>query len=195
MAKTIGVSLLAWQDVAANVVVISAAIDVTLPRAIAFHASIARNGSVAYVANYPTLRLDASGKASGNDAWIPLLSIQPAVGSAIAGTTLNGAVAAGATTCVVTSATNIAVGDRLFLGHTTTPANYELVRVSAISGTTVTFEEACTNAHDTAAVVTSQPESYFPALDVSTYSRVRAVIDNAGNTQALKVQVLYNTFT
>ena len=192
--KTVGNSHLAWQDIAANAVATGVAIDITTLRAIAFHVLLGRAGGTAFSTNYPTLRFEASGKSTGNDAWIPLLHLQPAVGASIANTTLNGAVSAGATTCIVTLATNIAIGDSLFLGHTTLTANYELVRVKAISGTTVTFEEACTNAHDTAALVTSQPERYWEPFDVSPYTRGRTVIDNAGNAQALRAQVLYTTF-
>ena len=194
MAKTVGNTHLAWQDIASNVVVIGAAIDATTLRAIAFNILVGRAGGTAYTLNYPTLRIEASGKAAGNDTWIPLLALQPAVGASIANTTLNGAVSAGATTCVVTSATNIVRGDLLFLGHTTLTANYELVRIQTVSGTTLTFEEACTNAHDTGALVTDQADVFFPAFDVSTFSRMRVVINNEGNVVGLRAQVLYNTF-
>ena len=193
-SKTIGTSLIAWQDIASAAQVISSVITVTTVWAIAFMIQLARGTGTAFTAGWPNVRIEASGKASGNDTWIPLLTLQPEVGASIVNTTLNGAVSAGATTCVVTSATNIAIGDRLFLGHTTTVANYEIVGVKLVSGTTVTFEEACTNAHDTAALVTDQTFERFPALDVSAYSRVRVIADNANSGQAIKAQVLYNTF-
>jgi hypothetical protein len=191
--KTVGTSLLAWQDIASAAQVISSAIDVSTKWAISFNIMLARLTGTAFTAGWPNVRIEASGAASGNDAWIPLLTLQPAVGITIVATTLNGAVSAAAASCVVTSATNIAVGDLLFLGHTTTPANYELVRVKLVSGTTVTFEENCTYAHDTTALVTDQAESYFPALDVSAYSRIRVVVDNASSGQGIKVRVTYNT--
>ena len=193
-SKTVGTALLIWQDIASAAQVISSVIDVSAKWAIAFHIMLARLTGTAFTAGWPNVRIEASGAASGNDAWIPLVTLQPAVGASIVATTLNGAVSAAATSCVVTSATNIAVGDLLFLGHTTTPANYELVRVKAVSGTTITFEEACTNAHDTGALVTDQAEAYFPALDVSPYSRVRVVVDNANSGQGIKTRVTYNTF-
>ena len=193
-SKTIGTATHIWQDVASTAQVIGAAIDVSTKWGISFNIQIGRLTGTAFTAGWPNIRIEASGKASGNDTWIPLIVLQPAIGTSIAATTLNGAISAAATTAVVTSATNIAIGDYLFLGHTTTPANYELVRVKSISGTTVTFEEAITNAHDNTAVVSDQAESYFPAFDVSEYSRVRVVIDNANSGQGIKVQVLYNTF-
>ncbi len=195
MAKTTGNIALAWQDIANNAVVIGAAIDVSTLRVIALHILVGRAVSTLFNTNYPTFRIEASGKASGNDAWIPILPLQPSLGNNVAQTTANGAISAGATTCVVTSATNIAAGDSLFLGHTTTVANYEIIRVKSIAGTTVTFEEACTNAHDTGALITSQPHRYFPALDMSPYSRLRLVVDNGGNGVGIKAQVLYTTFS
>lgn len=193
-SKTIGTSLHAWQDIASAAQVISSVITVTTVWAVAFMIQLARGTGTAFTAGWPNVRVEASGKASGNDTWVPLLTLQPEVGASIVNTTLNGAVSAGATTCVVTSATNIAIGDRLFLGHTTTVANYEIVGVKLVSGTTVTFEEACTNAHDTGALVTDQTFERFPVLDVAAYSRIRVILDNANSGQAIKAQVLYNTF-
>jgi hypothetical protein len=117
-----------------------------------------------------------------------------AVGSSIANTTLNGAVSAGATSCTVTSATNIAAGDILFLGHTTTAANYEIVRVKSVSGTTVNFEEACTNAHDSGAQVTDQAEVYsMGPYDLSTFKRMRVILDNLGTGQGVYYRCIMNT--
>ena len=192
--KTIGTSTHAWQDIASAAQVIGAAIDVSTKFGIAFHIQLGRGTGTAFTTGWPSVRISGSGKASGNDKWIPLVTLTMAIGASIVNTTLNGSISAAATTCVVTSATNIAIGDMLFLGHTTTVANYELVKVKLVSGTTVTFEEGCTNAHDTGALVTDQAEAYFPYLDVSGYSRVRVVIDNANSGQAIRAEVLYNTF-
>lgn len=193
--KTIGSSLLAWQDQAAATVLISSVIDVSTAWAIALNILLARAISTVFVGNAPQLRIEASGKASGNDAWVPLLILTPAVGASIAQTTLNGAVSAAATSFVVTSATNLSAGQLAFVGHTSDVTKYELCRIKSVSGTTITPEDAVTYAHDTGALVTGQAESFFPALDCSAYSRLRIVVDNMGNaTQGLKLQVLYNIF-
>lgn len=60
-------------------------------------------------------------------------------------TTLNGAVSAGATSAVVTSATGLSVNDVIMLGAVS--ATHESVAVAAISGTTVTFATALANAY------------------------------------------------
>jgi hypothetical protein len=190
--KTAGTVLLAWQDVATATVVLSPTQDVSAKWAAAFAIKLARRSGSAFAAGWPNVRVEASSKSSGNSDWVPLFSVQIAVGASLASTTLNGAVSAGATSCVVTAATNITAGDTLYLGDTSS-ANWELVRVKSVSGTTVTFEEACTFAHANGAAVTDQAESYFPACDLAPYARVRAVADNAGGGQTVAVEVVMST--
>lgn len=193
LSKTVNTSLLAWQDIASAADVIGSAVDVSTKFAASVWVFIGRLTGTAFTAGWPNIRIEVSAKASGTDAWIPIATFQPAVGASIASTTLNGAVSAAATTFVVTSATNIAAGDILFLGHTTTAANYELVRVKSLSGTTITPEEAVTNAHDTAAVVTDQAEVYVAQIDLTAVGRIRAVADNANSGQGIKIQALMST--
>ena len=189
MNKTQGISVLAWQDIATGAVVLSAAQDVSTKFSASFFVQLGRNSGSAFTSGWPNIRIEASAKVSGDDTWTPVTIFQPAVGASIAATTLNGAISAGASSCVVTSAANIAIGDMLFLGHTTTPANYELVRVKGVSGTTITFEEACTKAHDNTAVVSDQAERYTASIDVSSYGRLRVVVDNANSARTIYVAV------
>jgi hypothetical protein len=191
--KTVATSLVAWADIANAAQTISSAQDVSTKFAAAFNILLGRRSGSAFTSGWPNVRIEASGKASGNDSWVPLFSYQMQLGASIATTTLNGAVSAGSGTITVASGTNIAAGDLLFLGHTTLPANYELVRVKSISGTTVTLEENCTNAHDNGAPVTDQAESTFPIVNLAAYSRVRVVVDNAGSGQTIAAQVLMTT--
>jgi len=192
-SKTADQTLIAWQDITTTTIVMGSAVGVSLVYAIACAIRIARRSGTAFTTGWPNVRIEGSHKASGNDTWVPLLNLQPAVGSSIANTTLNGAVSAGATSFVVTAATNIAVGDLLFLGDSST-ANYEVVRVKSVSGTTITPEEAVTYAHANGAIVTDQVEMYFPAIDVSPYMRVRAVVDNGNSGQSISVQVKMSTY-
>lgn len=194
ITKTVGTSLVAWQDIASAAQVISSAQDVSTAFAAAFNIQLGRGTGTAFTAGWPNVRIEASGKSSGNDSWIPVAPFQMAVGASIANTTFNGAIIAGATSMVVTSASNIAVGDILFLGDASA-ANYELARVAGVSGTTITFEEAVTNGHSNGALVTDQAEVYFPVVDLSAFTRVRAVVDNAGSGQAIRAQILMNLMT
>lgn len=193
-SKTVGQTALAWQDLASAAQAISSVIDLSTIWAMGVMAMVGRGTGTAFTSGWPNVRIEVSGKSSGNDAWVPLLALTPAVGgSSIVNTTLNGAVSAGATTVTLTSATNVAAGDLLFLGDSST-ANYELVRVKSVSGSVATLEEACTYAHANAALVTDQAESYAVTLDVSPWTRARIVLDNAGSGQAIRAQVLYTLF-
>lgn len=193
LTKTQGTSLLAWQDIATGAVIISSAQDVSTKLAASVFIKVGRNSSSAFTAGWPNFRVEASGKSSGDDWWIPLATFQPAVGASIAATTLNGAITAGATTLVVTSATNIAAGDILFLGHTTDVTKYELIRVKSVSGTTITFEEACTYAHDNGCVISDQAEMYAASVDLTGVGRIRIVADNANSGRTIYASALMVT--
>jgi hypothetical protein len=194
-AKTVQTALLAWQDVATGAVTIGTALDVSSIWGATVFVRLGRRSGTAFTAGWPNLRIEASAKASGNDEWYPSAAIfQPQVGASIANTTLNGAVSAGATSFVVTAATNIAVGDILYLGDSSS-ANWELVRVKTVSGTTITPEEAVTYAHANGSAVTDQAEIFTPAvLDLSSIKRIRAVADNASGGQTAAWEVNVTTF-
>lgn len=194
--KTIGVSYLAWQDIAgtAGTVVVGATIDVTSKWGITIHGSLGRLNGTAFTAGYPTFRCQLSGKNSGNDAWVDVFPYTAAIGASIGNTTLNGSVSAGATSVVLTSGTNFNIGDLVFLGHTTDVTKYELVRVVNKVTNTITLLEACTYAHDTGAVATSQAERFTQFFGTEGYANARVVIDNSNSGQGIKARVLYNLF-
>jgi hypothetical protein len=189
LTKTTDLSLFAWADIATGSAALGTPLDVSTRLAAAVFIRVARRSGSAFTAGWPTVRIEASARASGNDAWTPLAEFQPAVGASLVNTTLNGAVSAGATSCVVASAANLAAGDLLFLGDASS-ANWELVRARSVSGTTVQFEEACTFAHAHAAPLTDQAEMYCAQLDLAAVARLRAVVDNANGGQTVAVQVL-----
>jgi hypothetical protein len=191
--KTVQTALIAWQTIAAGAQVISSVFNCATTWAAAFGIRLARRTGTAFTAGFPNVRIEASTQTSGNNTWIPLLVYQPLVGVSIVNTTLAGAVSAGAATFEVAALTNIDLGDILFLGDASA-ANFELVRVKAGSGTTVTPEDLVVNAHANAALVTDQAEMTFPQIDLSTYSRVRVVVDNSGSGQDIAVEVHLTTF-
>ena len=192
-SKTQGTSLLAWQNIASTGVVLSSAVDVSNKFQATFFIRFGRGTGTAFTTGWPNFRIEGSAKAIGNEAWIPLIVFQPVVGVAIANTTLNGAIIAGATTATVTAATNIAAGDIVFLGHTTDVTKFEISRVKSVSGAVVTFEEAITYAHDNTALVTDQAEMWLATIDLGSVGRVRVVADNAGSGQAISVEALMTT--
>ncbi len=191
--KTIQTALVAWQDIATGAVVLSSAVNVAGVWDASFFVRVARRSSSAFTAGWPNIRIEASNASSGNQGWIPLFTLQPPVGASVGKTTLNGAITAAATTAVLTSATNFVQGDLVYLGHTTTAANYEIVRVKSIASTTITFEEAGTFAHDNGCDISNQPFIANPAADLTPYTRVRAVVDNANGGITISVEVIMIT--
>lgn len=191
--KTVNQILIAWQDIGnTNVIFTPTPINLATIYAAAFGIRLGRRSATPFTANWPNIRIEFSEKASGNDGWIPGYVFQPMLGVNIANTTLSSAVSANAATFTVALATNIAVGDQLFLGDGS-PANYEIVRVKGLSGTTVTPEEPVTFNHQSGAIVTDQAEMQFPLADVVAYSRVRAVVDNASSGVSISAQVTMTT--
>lgn len=192
MSKTAGTTLLAWADLAPGNVTIGSPVNVDTKYGATIFFRLGRRSGTAFTANWPNLRVEASAKASGNDAWVPMATFTPGVGSSIASTTLNGAVSAGATSFVVASSTNIAVGDILFLKGDTDAGN-ELIRVKSIVTTTVTPEEAVTYAHASGNAVTDQAEMFAAPLDLTAITRLRVVFDNLNSGQLCAAEVLMVT--
>lgn len=192
--KTAQTALIAWQDVASAALVVGSALDVSSKWGGAYEVRLGRRTGTAFTAGSPNIRIEASLQTSGN-LWTPVDIFQPFVGATIGSTTLNGALSASDTTIVLTSGTNFLVGDIIFLGHSSA-ANYELVRVKTKSTNTLTVEEAISFAHANAAIVTSQAEEVicYPPLNLTSYMRLRAIVDNLGSGQDISVQVALTTF-
>ena len=191
--KTVGVTLgsLSWQQVNSKQVVYESGIDVSTVWGIAVNYQLGRGTSTAFTAS-PNLVVQASAAASGNGKWTDIYSYPMSLGASVANTAVNTGISAGGTQVVVNSASNIAAGDKLFLGHTTTPSNYEIVRVKDVVSTTVHFWFPCEKAHDTGAIVTDQAEDNFAVLGVENYKRIQIVIDNSGGGQRLFGEVIVN---
>lgn len=186
--KTIASQPLAWTTVTSGSVNVGSAIDVSSKWAAAFGIRIARRSGTTFTAGWPNIRIEYSTSSGVNNSWIPLYTYQPQIGASIANTSLSGAVSVGASTFAVTSATNISVGDLLFLGDSST-GNFEIVRVKSVSGTTITPEEVIVNAHANGAIVTDQAEIVTPQFDLSMITRLRCVVDNANSGQDISVEI------
>jgi len=185
--KTVQTQLQAWLEFTAGAApTFSTPFDCSTILSAAIGIRIARKTSSAFTAGSPNIRIEASIGTTG--PWIPIYTYQPAVGASIAATTLNGSVSAAASTFVVTSATNIAAGALVYLGDTSS-ANWELVRVKGVSGTTITPEEAVVFSHANAAVVSTQAEEIFPTVDLMQYKKIRSVIDDIGSGQNIYAEI------
>lgn len=193
--KTNQTDLLAWQDVASAAYVEGSAFDCSAAFGASISIKLGRQTSTAFTAGSPNIRIQGSIKSSGLDQWVDLFVFQPAVGTSIAQTTANGAISANASTYVVTSASNIAAQDLMFLGHTTDTTKYEILRVKSISSTTVTPIHNVVNAHDSGCKISDQAEELLVALSLDGVMRIRAVADNIGSGQGIYVEVGMTTFT
>lgn len=190
ITKTPDVSILAWQQVANQAVAIGTITALpTTSLGLGLTVHLARQSGTAFTAGWPNVRVEVSSKASGNDAFVPLQAYQMAVGSSIVSTTLSSAVTAGATSVAVASATNIAAGDILFLGDSSS-SNWELVRVRSVSGTTITLEEACAYNHASGAAVYDQGEEWGTYVDLAGFTRCRVVVDNSSSGQTIAARVV-----
>lgn len=190
--KTGNVAAFPWADVTSATVSLGTPQSCDSKFELAVRIAVGRRSGSAFTAGWPNIRIDGSLKSSGDDCWAPLYTYQPQIGASIANTTLSAGPSAGATTFSVTSATNIAVGDLLFLGDTTS-AGYEVVRVKAVSGTTITPEDPLTFAHANGALVTDQAEIVTQALSIAGYQRYRVVADNSNSGRDISVQVIAGT--
>jgi hypothetical protein len=190
--KTANRSLFAWADVSSTTVGLGTPLDVSTIFEAFVGIKIGRRTGTAFTVGWPNVRVEGSIKSSGDANWFPLYVHQPGIGASIVNTTLSSGITAGATTFTVTSATNIAVGDLLFVGDSTA-SNYEIFRIKAVSGTTITPEDPAVNNHANGALVTDQAELGMARLDLAAVQRLRAVVDNSGSGQAISVEVLCGT--
>jgi hypothetical protein len=192
VSKTAGVDVLTWQDVATGNVVISSPIDVDGKLSATFFGNVARRSGTAFTSGWPNVRVEASAKNSGDDAWFPLFQYQTSVGTAISNTTLSATVVTGSQSFTVATSANIQAGDLLYLGDTSA-SNWEIVRVKALSGNIIVPEQAVQKDHASGASVTDQAEKIACILDLLSVTRLRAVLDNAGGGQTAAVELFVVT--
>ncbi len=189
-SKTQGATLLSHTQQASATVTIGSTVDVS--SAFSAHVFIHMGRTVATaLSNQVRFRLEGSAKSSNNDQWYPLIEWTSSDGTTTASSsTVNDASFNSAdTTFVITSATGIAAGDKLYLRETGTPANSEWVRVSAVSGTTITLEEGVTRGHTNGINVADTAESWNWDVDINAVGRIRLVVDTASATSGQTVDV------
>lgn len=189
-SKTVGTVLFAHTQHLTGVITPGAAVDVSGKFAVRASIKMGRTIATA-LTNNVKFRLEGSFSAV-NDEWEPLKQWTSENGLTAASTsTVNDAVFnAGDDNFVITSATGIAAGDRLYLRETVTPANSEWSRVESVSGTTITLEEGVTRAHTNGITVTDLAESWTFVLNVESLKRVRLVVDSASLAAGQTVDIL-----
>ena len=190
--KTTQTALVVWQSVANNAGYVGNALDVSGVHALGVTFRAGRADNTAHSNPYLVLDLLGNPHATDDSLWTPIVpSLIVPTGATIAATTLNGAVSAGVSSIVVTSASSFAVGQLIYIGHTTTVTNSEIARVLSISAPTLTLSMPLMNAHDNGAVVSNLAEQVtIPAVDLSGVLRVKGrVVNNSGRTNYAAINV------
>jgi hypothetical protein len=190
-------SYLASADTTTTNVRVGDPINVAGKRAIYFLVKMGRRSGTAFTSGYPQIRFEASQEASGDRNWVSLHAYQMAVGASVANTTLSAAISSvPATSFTVAAATNIAVGDILFVKGDADSGN-EFVRVRSVSGSTINLDTGTpiTVTKSSGNAVTDQAECppVF-AFSCEAFRRFRAVIDNSNGGQTVAAEVAYSTY-
>jgi hypothetical protein len=177
--KTIETTLFTGADCASGSMYIGSEIDVSTKFQVAAFVRLGRTVTTA-LSNYVGFKLEASARASGADFWVPVYVWQNAdiavTGIIPASNLLNGATSAGATTYALDSATGQNAGDLVFFYEST---KYEWARTKSVSSVTATPLDPLVYAHADNCIVLDRGEEWVIPLDVSSYKRLRLVVDTA----------------
>jgi hypothetical protein len=190
-SKTPATSLLSLQSVAASSVLLSSAVSVATKYAISVFCHFGRRSATAAGAGV-NFRLEGSSKSSGDGHWYPIATYTTDFVAAEA-EAVSGTEAAGSTVIEVASTTNLTAGDIIYFDNGTI-ANSEWARVkSVVAATSVTLEDAITNAQ-TGATLYDRAEIFgFINVPLDAVTRIRLVVDGASFTQAFAVESHYTT--
>lgn len=143
---------------------------------------LVRTNTTAHASPWARIVVEGNPHLTDNSLFVPIATLLMPAGASIAQTALSSAVSAGATTCAVSSATNIAAGALLFVADASS-ANWEVVQVLSVSGSTITVDKPFVYSHTSGSLVSTQAERLVATLDVSGYQRGRVgVINNSGQT-------------
>lgn len=186
--KTVETELLATQSVAASANVVSGVLTLTGMKSVSVFIDHGRASSAAFGDNGTKYRIEGSQQASGNDTWRALTTVTCA-STACLSVAASADVAAGGGTITVTSGTSIPTRDDLcFWANTVSAGSSEWMRVISASGTaSFTILDTLRYAQDSDTNIFTQAEHYALALDVSSLTRLRAVVNNNASGTTLAV--------
>lgn len=185
ITKTAGTALLSLQSVASNTVITSSSQNVATMLAATVMIHFGRRAATA-LTEAMRFRIEASGKASGDGHWFPLVQFETAIAAA-ADEAVSGTVSAGTNVITVASTTGLAAGDLVYIDNSTI-ANSEWGRVkSIVANTSITIEDNLVNAQ-TGSTIYDQAEVFLAALDLTAITRIRLVADGRGTGQATAVE-------
>lgn len=169
--------------------VVSSTLNVNTALAAAFGIKVGHIGGQPFAPGWPVIRIEASHKDTGNDAFIPVYEYTPNPATSVSNTTIN-TVTAGDAVINVSSDTGFVAGDICLLSDNT---NFEFVRVVNVSGTGNIYVEVGTKNSYASGTISNAAEMVFPHISLLPYKRVRAVFNQAGNNTEACVEVSCDT--
>lgn len=185
LTKTIQTELLAITKVAADAQQKSSELALTNIKKVTIFIDHGRTATTAFVGAGTEYRIEASEKASGDDTWRTLASVE-AIITAASEITADGDEAAGQTLIEI-GATTPAVGDIVFWENATL-GDSEWGKVVAIdSGVSFTLQDGLTNAQAAAKKIYNKGEHFVLTLDVTAFTRLRVIVNNNSGTTNVEV--------
>lgn len=191
--KTAGTQMLALTQAAGLSVTKSSEIDVSsiisVSGGIHFGRRIATAGGAGV-----NLRLEYSVKASGDGFWFPVGSPFTTQFAATTYTATGGSGNTSGTPTLTFTNTGFVVGDLIHIDDGTSTTSGEFARVQALISTTgLTIEDNLLATHNSKNV--SRLAELFPfTIDVTSYKRLRLVVDGSAFTQVFAVEAWINSF-
>jgi hypothetical protein len=191
ITKTQGTSLITLQQVASNMVVVSGVQDVSTKLAATIYIHLGRDDTAGNLSNPAEFRLEGSAKSSGNDQWFPLAIARSNINVPEA-EAVTATVSAGQKLITMSSTTNYAVGQHVFIKNTTL-ANSEFGRIKDVdTNTSITVIDDLTNAQ-TGSTVYNRAELFTMQVDLTSVGRIRLVADCSSTGRTTIVEALMTT--
>jgi len=180
ITKTIQTELLAPTLVAANAQQLSAELDLANIKKATIYIDHGRTAVTAFVGAGTEYRIEGSQKATGNDTWRTIASVECIITLATA-ITADGNEAAG-TTVIDIGANTPAVGDIVFWRNGTLALSEWMKVVAITGGTDFTIQDGLTNPQLAAQLIYNKAEQFVLTLDVNSFTRLRVVANNNNGT-------------
>ncbi len=186
ITKTIQTALLTPQTVSSNTVVTSSVLDVSTKFACFIGIHFGRQATTALTTGV-TIRIEGSTKSSGDGLCFVLAQWLTDI-TAAESEAVNGTVNAGTKVVTVASTTNLVAGDLIAIINGTI-GNSEFARIKSISAnTSVTIEDDLQNAQ-TGATIYDQAQFFSAQIDLTSVTRLRAVVDASGSGQNTIIEI------
>ena len=185
--KTPNVTYISQQQVAANGVVVGSAQTLVYAKNVVIGIWFGRRSATASTGPV-NFRIEGNNTYGGSTGyWTPITTYTTNY-AAVEAEAVSGTASAGATTINVASTTNLAAGDIVYFDNGTA-GNSEWHRIkSLVTNTSITLEEALSNAQTGSTIYNGAEITTTGSLDTLGYYYIRVVVDGAQFTQNYMVR-------